>query len=260
MRMQSGMKTGLDDPRAVQILTTEHWSLLSARTLGYQEMFGRATLFVAVLSATIVALALLAQATRFGRETLLVGALMLAVALFIGLVTFLRSVAINSEDARWVEGMNLLRHAYLEIVPELEPYFVTGHEPGDDPGALAHGAAQRPRNLASSLTTTSSVVAALDSALAGALASALTALAGLDSSSWRASAQSSRSYQPFCTSGMRLATAKLTHQRRARGVTSRLVDPSRSPARCRVHDSARSARDAPRSARRRRTRRASPRR
>lgn len=39
MRMQSGMKTGLDDPRAVQILTTEHWSLLSARTLGYQEMF-----------------------------------------------------------------------------------------------------------------------------------------------------------------------------------------------------------------------------
>lgn len=177
--MQSGMKTGLDDPRAVQILTTEHWSLLSARTLGYQEMFGRATLFVAVLSATIVALALLAQATRFGRETLLVGALMLAVALFIGLVTFLRSVAINSEDARWVEGMNLLRHAYLEIVPELEPYFVTGHEPGDDPGALAHGAAQRPRNLASSLTTTSSVVAALDSALAGALASALTALAGL---------------------------------------------------------------------------------
>ena len=28
-------KTGLDDPRAVDILTTEHWSLLSTRTLGY---------------------------------------------------------------------------------------------------------------------------------------------------------------------------------------------------------------------------------
>ena len=104
---------------------------------------------------------------------------MLAVALFIGLVTFLRSVAINAEDARWVEGMNLLRQAYLEIVPELEPYFVAGHQPGADRGALAHGASQRPRNLASSLTTTSSVVAALDSALAGALASDLAALVGL---------------------------------------------------------------------------------
>jgi hypothetical protein len=59
--------TGLDDPRAVDILTTEHWSLLSTRTLGYQEMFSRATIFVAILSGTVVALALLAQATNFRR-------------------------------------------------------------------------------------------------------------------------------------------------------------------------------------------------
>ena len=32
---------GLSDPRAVDTLTTEHWSLLTARTLGHQEMFGR---------------------------------------------------------------------------------------------------------------------------------------------------------------------------------------------------------------------------
>jgi hypothetical protein len=29
-----GRGRGLDDPRAVEILTTEHWSLLSTRTLG----------------------------------------------------------------------------------------------------------------------------------------------------------------------------------------------------------------------------------
>ena len=50
-------KTGLDDPRAVDILTTEHWSLISSRTLGYQEMFGRATIFIGIVSATVVALA-----------------------------------------------------------------------------------------------------------------------------------------------------------------------------------------------------------
>jgi hypothetical protein len=34
--------------------------------------------------------------------------------------------AIN-EDARCVTGMNLLRQAYLQIVPDLEPFFVIGH-------------------------------------------------------------------------------------------------------------------------------------
>ncbi len=169
-------KTGLDDPRALQILTTEHWSLLSTRTLGYQEMFGRTTVFVATLSGTLVALALLAEATHFGLETLWFALALISVALLIGLATFVRSVAINYEDARWVTGMNLLRQAYIQIVPELEPFFVTGHGPEADGRSLGHGSRQRLGNLANSLTTTSSVVAALNSALAGALASDLGAL------------------------------------------------------------------------------------
>jgi hypothetical protein len=163
---------GLDDPRAVDILTTEHWSLLSARGLGYQEIFGRATVFVAILSATVVALALLAQATDFGRASLWCGLLLMAVDLFIGGATFVRCVAINFEDARWVMGMDLLRRAYLQIVPELEPYFVAA-----DRRSLGHGSPQRPANLARSLTTTSGVVATLSSVLAGSLAADIGALA-----------------------------------------------------------------------------------
>jgi hypothetical protein len=168
----------LDDPRAVDILTTEHWSLLSARTLGYQEMFGRATIFVAVLSGIIVALALLTQVTRFAREALAFALLLIAIVLFIGIATFVRCVAINYDDARWVRGMSLLRRAYLEMVPELEQFFITAHEPDTDRGALRHGSPQHLRNLASSLTTTSGVVAALNSILAGALACDLGVLAG----------------------------------------------------------------------------------
>jgi hypothetical protein len=171
-------KIGLDDPRAVEILTAEHWSLLSRRTLGYQEMFGRATIFIAILSGTVLALALLAQATQFGRQTLSFAVLLISVALFIGVVTFVRSVAINYEDARWVTGMNLLRQAYLQIVPELEPFFVTGHQPDADRRSLAHGSPQRLDNLVNSLTTTSSVVAALNSVLAGSLAGTVSALFG----------------------------------------------------------------------------------
>jgi type III secretory pathway component EscS len=158
-------KTSLDDPRALDILTTEHWSLLSTRTLGYQEMFSRTTIFVAVLSGVVIALALLAQATHFDRMTLWFALLLMSVALFIGLTTFVRSIAINYEDARCVKGMNLLRHAYLQIVPGLESFFLTGHEPDADLRSLSHGSSQRLANLANSLTTTSSVVAALNSSL-----------------------------------------------------------------------------------------------
>ena len=37
----------LDDPRAVQILTTEHWSLLASRSLAYNEAFARGGMFLA---------------------------------------------------------------------------------------------------------------------------------------------------------------------------------------------------------------------
>jgi len=172
-------RTGLDDPRALDILTTEHWSLLSARTLGYQEMFGRTTIFIGILSGTIIALALLAQVTRFGHETLTFAAVLFAVSLFIGLVSFVRCVAINLEDARWVVGMSLLRRAYLQIVPELEPFFVASHQPGAESQTLGYGSPQTFANLAKSLTTTSSCVAALNSVLAGTLTSDLGALVGL---------------------------------------------------------------------------------
>ena len=172
-------KKGLDDPRALDILTTEHWSLLSTRSLGYQEMIGRATIFVGIVSATVVAIALLAQATQFRRETLLVALLLLSVALFIGVTTFVRGVAINFEDARCVEGMNLLRRAYFTIVPELQPFFVTGHESNSERASLAHGSPQRFANLARSLTTTSGVVAALNSVIVGALVSDVGALVGV---------------------------------------------------------------------------------
>ena len=172
-------RTGLADSRSVVILTTEHLSLLSARNLGYQEMFGRATIFIGVLSGTVIALALLAQATQFGRETLAFAAVLFAVSLFIGLATFVRCVAINLDDVRWVMGMSLVRRAYLQIVPELEQFFVASHEPGVDPQTLGYGSPQRFSNLTNSLTTTSSVVAALNSVLAGSLASDVGALAGL---------------------------------------------------------------------------------
>ncbi|HEU4672678.1 MAG TPA: hypothetical protein VFS32_07260 [Candidatus Limnocylindrales bacterium] len=116
---------GLADPRALTILSTEHWSLLSARSLVYNEAFARAGMFLTFLSATLVALGLVSTAMSFqSREFLLVAAVVLAVDLFVGIATMGRVGTATNEDVRYLQGMNRIRHAYHEIVPGLEPYFI----------------------------------------------------------------------------------------------------------------------------------------
>jgi len=113
------------NPHALQILTTEHWSLLAARSLGYTEAMSRASIFIAALSGAVVALALVAQATDFGTGFVAFALVLLPVVFLLGLSTVARLAQVNSEDARLVGGMNRIRHAYLQLAPELEPYFVT---------------------------------------------------------------------------------------------------------------------------------------
>ena len=158
---------GLDDPRALQILATEHWSLLATRSLSWNESFSRAGLFLSVVSATAVALALVGQATDFGDRFVAFALVMLPVDLFVGLATFTRLDEVNGEDAIWVAGMNRIRHAYLEINPALAPYFITGAT--DDPSGLEKTfGIHRPGNvLAHWIVTMPGMVAVIDGVLAG---------------------------------------------------------------------------------------------
>jgi hypothetical protein len=115
----------LDDPRAIQILATEHWSLLASRSLAYNEAFTRGGMFLAFLSTSFVALALLAQAMSFGDQFLTVAAIVLAFDLVIGLTTYFRIAGANVDDLRAVYGMARIRHGYTEIAPILTPYFTS---------------------------------------------------------------------------------------------------------------------------------------
>jgi len=115
----------IDDPRTISLLTTEHWSLLSARSLAYNEAFVRAGMFLTFLSMSFVALALVAQAMTFGRDFLAVAALVLTFDLLIGLTTVLRMNGANLDDLRANHGMARIRHAYTQITPIVAPYFTT---------------------------------------------------------------------------------------------------------------------------------------
>ena len=65
------------DSRALQILTAGHGSLSSARALVYNEAFTRAGMFLAFLSTSFVALALVSQSLPSTDDFLLVAAIVL---------------------------------------------------------------------------------------------------------------------------------------------------------------------------------------
>jgi hypothetical protein len=138
-------RSGVTDAVRAQILATEHWSLLATRSMTWNEVFSRASMFSTVLSANVVALALVAQATAFGPALYTFALLTLPIVLLVGLATLIRLSDANSEDYGLVIGMNRLRHAYLELAPELKPYFVTGYHDDDASVWQSYGAAARLR-------------------------------------------------------------------------------------------------------------------
>ncbi len=115
-------------PDGATILATEHWSLLGTRSMIWNEAMSRTTVFLTVLSASIVALSLLANATGFGRHTTTLALVLLPVVFLLGLATYLRLVEINSEDVAITRAMNRLRYAYLVMAPDLRPYFTINSE------------------------------------------------------------------------------------------------------------------------------------
>jgi hypothetical protein len=157
-------------PDALQILTTEHWSLLAARNLVYTEAMSRTSIFVAALSGAVVALALVAQADDFGSGFVAFALVLLPVVYFLGVVTIARLAQVNRENRLWVQGMNRIRNAYLQLEPELEPYFVTSRYDDEAEILRTSLAAQRPLTRIQPFISAPGVVAVIDSVVAGAAA------------------------------------------------------------------------------------------
>jgi len=163
----------------LQILATEHWSLLATRSLTYTESLSRVTIFLTILSGAMIALALVAQVSRFGPAFIAIAIPLLSVVVFTGVSTIGRLMQLNGDDFRWVIGMNRLRHAYLELHPELEPYFTAGHS-DDLAGALQTiGYPTISRRRVGSLLHTLLVLPGMLSVIVASVVGAIGALAAL---------------------------------------------------------------------------------
>jgi hypothetical protein len=153
----------------IDLLSTEHWSLLSTRALGWNEMAGRTQMYLTALSGTVVALALAAQGTDFGPQFVWFALGLLPPLLFIGVVTFVRLVYLNREDARWLQGMNRIRHAYVEASPAIERHLVTSPY-GDERGLYRTYAADPPATQhLHALFTTPGMVSVINAVIAAVI-------------------------------------------------------------------------------------------
>ena len=153
----------------LQILATEHWSLLATRSLAWNEVFARAGMYLSLVSGSIVALALVGDGSRFGDAVLVFGIVILPVVLFVGVTTFLRLGVANYLDARCVIGMNRIRAGYLEMAPGMDRFFVSGVT--DDPAGIERTMAVLPGSspIIHLLAATPSLVSVVNSVIAGAI-------------------------------------------------------------------------------------------
>lgn len=180
-RRSSPSDAGASDPKVLQVLTAEHFDLLSARGLAYNEAFTRAGIFLTFLSMSFVALALLAQAMSFTRDFLVVVAVVLAFSFLIGLATYARIIDIVADDLRAMHGMNRIRHGYVRQAPEAGQYFTNGtHD--DIASVMANygtkASSRTIRGVVYGLSTSLGLVGMIVALVGGGLASVITLAAG----------------------------------------------------------------------------------
>lgn len=159
--------------RRAQLLATEHWGLLAARSTAQSELLTRITIFLTLVSAGLVTIGLLGQATSFSGWFAGAAVAILAFLTLIGVITHVRVLNASEEDMMFVVAMNRIRVAYIDIDPALARYFLAAvHD--DEAGMSLTYSFLRRRSFShvfgSSMMLISIVVGCVIGLLAGAVA------------------------------------------------------------------------------------------
>ena len=112
-------------PESVEFVTTEHFTLQGARTTATTESTGRATTFLGAVSAGMVALGFVAQATQLGAGFYAFGLILLITLSFVGFATFDRALQAGVEDLHYAQRIARLRGFYFDFAPELAGYLAS---------------------------------------------------------------------------------------------------------------------------------------
>ena len=129
-----------DDTPSVraQLLATEHWSLLASRSTTQSEVLTRINMFLTLVSAGLVSLALVGQATGFSEAFVIFAITVLGFVCLVGVLTQIRVYNVGMEDLMYVVAMNRLRGAYVDLDPGVAPYLMTSRHDDEAGSALTY--------------------------------------------------------------------------------------------------------------------------
>jgi hypothetical protein len=173
--------------RRAQILATEHWGLLAARSTAQSEVLTRITIFLTLVSAGLVTIGLLGQASGYADWF---SPAMLAILAFlgaIGLMTQLRVLNVAEEDMMYVVAMNRLRGGYVDLDPSVAQYFLSAT--GDDEAGMHQTYSfLRPGRTLSHLFGSSMVLIVVVNACVDGLLTGALVVSGTGSVAWAVAA------------------------------------------------------------------------
>ncbi|HEX5732035.1 MAG TPA: hypothetical protein VF131_04290 [Blastocatellia bacterium] len=153
-------------------MTTEHFTLQTARSATIAEANGRCALFMGSVSSAVVALAFIGQASGLSEGFFLFGLVLFPSLLFIGVFTFKRVLQTAVEDIIYARGINRIRHYYIELAPEARRYLIQSIH--DDTAGALRGMGIVPTNSKWDMFQTSSgMVAVINSVIGGVFAGLL---------------------------------------------------------------------------------------
>jgi hypothetical protein len=112
---------GADRQQILQFMTTAHFTLQTARGVANAEISARLQLYLGTLSSSIIALALTAQLSGVGRCVPGVRAGAAPGGVLPGVVTHGRLLQVNAEWRLDGQGMNRIRHYFLELARRWNP-------------------------------------------------------------------------------------------------------------------------------------------
>jgi hypothetical protein len=152
------------DQRLLQALTTEHFTLQTARSATIMETNGRSALFLSTVSSAVVALAFIGQVADVGQPFFLFALAVLPTLFLLGLLTYLRLAQSAGEDLLYSRAINRIRRYYLDLDPAAPSWFLLGgHD--DIHGVMANmGLVASSRHL---LSHTATMVAVTTSMIGG---------------------------------------------------------------------------------------------
>jgi hypothetical protein len=111
-------------PAIVQFLTSEHFVLQSARAATVSDINGRASIFLGTVSAGVVALAFLGQASALGPAFYAFALVLFPALVFLGFATLARALQSSIEETIYARGMNRIRHYFVERNPNIAAYLI----------------------------------------------------------------------------------------------------------------------------------------